>query len=143
MNDWSKYVRELTGDEPQDEVGRKVGVAGSTISRWRAGNRPGRPAEVAALAVAYDRDVLEAFVAAEYLTWEQAGFRDPLDVQIEQAELRKETAAAQLNMATMRLAELQLAKKKQEGRAIRAKRKARESSAARGGGADMQGDSKS
>lgn len=73
MDSWPKYVRDLTGDESQDSVGRKVGLNGSTINRWRNGSRPGNPAEVAALAVAYDGNVLEAFVAAGYLTAEQAG----------------------------------------------------------------------
>jgi hypothetical protein len=72
MDDWSTYVRALTRDEPQDTVGRKAGVNGSTVHRWRHGSRPGRPAEVAALAVAYGGNVLEAFVAAGYLTPEQA-----------------------------------------------------------------------
>jgi transcriptional regulator with XRE-family HTH domain len=70
---WSRYVRALTRDEPQEAVGRRVGLNGSTINRWRNGSRPGKPAEVAALAVAYDGNVLEAFVAAGYLTPEQAG----------------------------------------------------------------------
>jgi hypothetical protein len=73
MDSWPNYLRDLTGDEPQDSVGRKVGLNGSTINRWRNGSRPGNPAEVAALAVAYDGNVLEAFVAAGYLTAEQAG----------------------------------------------------------------------
>jgi hypothetical protein len=73
MDDWSRYVHELTRGEPQDAVGRKAGVNGSTVHRWRNGSRPGRPAEVAALAVAYGGNVLEAFVAAGYLTAEQAG----------------------------------------------------------------------
>jgi DNA-binding transcriptional regulator YdaS (Cro superfamily) len=73
MDSWSRYVRDLTRDEPQDTVGRKVGVNGSTVHRWRNGSRPGRPGEVAALADAYGGNVLEAFVAAGYLTAEQAG----------------------------------------------------------------------
>jgi DNA-binding transcriptional regulator YdaS (Cro superfamily) len=73
MDSWSAYVRRLTGDEPQDQVGRKVGLNGSTINRWRNGSRPGKPGEVAALAVAYGGNVLEAFVAAGFLTPEQAG----------------------------------------------------------------------
>ena len=73
MDDWSRYVHALTRGEPQDAVGRKAGVNGSTVHRWRNGSRPGRPAEVAALAVAYGGNVLEAFVAAGYLTAEQAG----------------------------------------------------------------------
>src|SRR4051794_8986898 len=73
MDAWPTYVRELTGDEPQEAVGRKVGLNGSTINRWRNGSRPGKPAEVAAFAAAYDGNVLEAFVAAGFLTAEQAG----------------------------------------------------------------------
>jgi len=73
MSDWAKYVDSLTQGESQDAVGAKVGVAGSTISRWRSGSRPGKPAEVAAFAVTYGRNVLEAFVAAGFLTPEQAG----------------------------------------------------------------------
>jgi hypothetical protein len=73
MDSWPKYVRDLTGDEPQDSVGRRIGLNGSTINRWRNGSRPGNPAEVAALATAYGGNVLEAFVAAGYLTAEQAG----------------------------------------------------------------------
>jgi hypothetical protein len=69
---WAAYVRGLTGDEPQDVVGSKVGVNGSTIHRWRRGSAPGKPPEVAALAVRYGGNVLEAFVAAGYLTPEQA-----------------------------------------------------------------------
>jgi hypothetical protein len=74
MSDWSSYVNALTQGESQDAVGAKVGVAGSTISRWRkTGSKPGQPAEVAAFALAYQRNVLEAFVAAGFLTPEEAG----------------------------------------------------------------------
>src|SRR4051794_7186526 len=73
MDDWARYARDLTSDEPQGSVGRKEGINGSTVHRWRNGSGPGRHAEVAALAVAYDANVLEAFVAAGYLTPEQAG----------------------------------------------------------------------
>jgi DNA-binding transcriptional regulator YdaS (Cro superfamily) len=72
MDSWSSYVRNIARDEPQDVVGRKIGVNGSTINRWRNGSRPGKPAEVAALAAVYGGNVLEAFVAAGFLTPEQA-----------------------------------------------------------------------
>ncbi|GAB7003687.1 hypothetical protein JCM18899A_11580 [Nocardioides sp. AN3] len=71
MDTWAIYVRELTRDEPQDAVGRKVGVDGSTISRWRNG-KVGKVVEVAALARAYEDSVLRAFVAAGFLTAEEA-----------------------------------------------------------------------
>jgi hypothetical protein len=96
MDDWSTYLRELTRGEPQDAVGRKAGVNGSTVYRWRHGSRPGRPAEVAALAVAYGGNVLEAFVAAGYLTPEQAGMppQSPPDwTTVSNEELLEQVAA--------------------------------------------------
>jgi DNA-binding transcriptional regulator YdaS (Cro superfamily) len=74
---WAMYVRALSKDEPQDLVGRKVGINGSTVNRWRNGSRPGKPAEVAAFAIAYGGNVLEAFVAAGFLTPGQAKVPPP------------------------------------------------------------------
>jgi DNA-binding transcriptional regulator YdaS (Cro superfamily) len=74
---WAMYVRALSKDEPQDMVGRKVGINGSTVNRWRNGSRPGKPAEVAAFAIAYGGNVLEAFVAAQFLTPGQAKVPPP------------------------------------------------------------------
>lgn len=69
MDKWAEYVSTLTKGVGIDESGRRVGVDGSTISRWRNGKAmPRNPAEAAALAVAFGADVLEAFVAAGYLT---------------------------------------------------------------------------
>lgn len=70
--EWAGCVRALTGNEAQDVVGTKVGVNGSTISRWRHGKRPGNPVEVRALALAYGANVLATFVKAGYLTPEEA-----------------------------------------------------------------------
>lgn len=106
MSKWSEYVRELTGNEPQDEVGARIGVSGSTISRWRSGKNPGNPAEVALLAQKYNREVLEAFVAAGYLTYEQAGMRDVLAREISDTRRRMEELQDELAAATIRLGEL-------------------------------------
>lgn len=78
MNTWSEYVRSLAGTEPQESVGEKVGVSGSTISRWRNGKSKPVPAEAASFAVKYGGNVLEAFVAAGFLTDEEAGIQPPV-----------------------------------------------------------------
>lgn len=88
MSNWSNYVKALTKGVGIEEVGARVGVSGSTISRWRSGqSSPKNPAEVALLAVAFDADVLEAFVAAGYLTPEQAQRPARLDLRTIPADL--------------------------------------------------------
>lgn len=107
METWAEYVKKLTGGESQDAVGEKVGVSGSTISRWRAGKRPGDPAEVAALAQAYGGDVLEAFIAAGYLTHAQAGLEDALERKIRDTQQRVKHAEAMLEQARHHLQQLE------------------------------------
>ena len=70
---WANYVRLVTDGYDQGEIAKRSGVAQGTISRWLGGKHsPGRPANVAALAQAFDREVLEAFVMAGFLTYEAA-----------------------------------------------------------------------
>ncbi|TIC78818.1 helix-turn-helix transcriptional regulator [Nocardioides sp. GY 10127] len=71
---WSAYVRQLMGDEPQKAVAARAGIEAPVISRWLGGQSP-RPDGAARLARAYGRPVLEAFVAAGFLTEEEAGAR--------------------------------------------------------------------
>lgn len=72
---WSAYVRSVVDHERQSEVGRRVGIDQATISRWLNGGKPGRPDQVADFARSYDHitSVREAFVAAGFLTQEEAG----------------------------------------------------------------------
>lgn len=82
-NLWAIYVQAVAPREGrrekegrrQAEVGKRAGVSQSTISRWRSGEvaRPQDPGTVAAFAKAYDRNVLEAFVAADMLEEADAG----------------------------------------------------------------------
>lgn len=69
---WSKYVTGVAPNAPQKEVAAAAKVDGSTVSRWKSGLAP-KPENVAAFARAYNRPVLEAFVAAGFLTREEAG----------------------------------------------------------------------
>jgi transcriptional regulator with XRE-family HTH domain len=69
---WSEYISLVAPRGQQKDIAAAAGVDGSTVSRWRSGLAP-KPENVAAFARAYDRPVLEAFVAAGFLTEEEAG----------------------------------------------------------------------
>jgi transcriptional regulator with XRE-family HTH domain len=78
---WAAYVRAVTGDVPAQAISDKIaervgeGVSQPTVSRWLAGKNSGelKPGNVAAFATAYDRPVLQAFLAAGLLTANQVG----------------------------------------------------------------------
>lgn len=69
---WASYVAAVAGDMPAqaiaDQIAERVGkgVTQPTVSRWLNGRHSGelRPGSVAAFATAFDRPVLEAFLAA-------------------------------------------------------------------------------
>jgi transcriptional regulator with XRE-family HTH domain len=69
---WTEYVKATAGADLQNEIARKMGVDQSTASRWLRGAPAGKPSNVAAFAKAYGRPVLEAFVAAGFLTDDDA-----------------------------------------------------------------------
>jgi len=67
---WWDYVQQHRGNDSDTLVAGKVGAAASTVGRWK--RYEPEPAKVRAFAEAYDRPVLEAFVAAGFLTARQA-----------------------------------------------------------------------
>lgn len=67
---WWDYVGRIANGATQDKIARLVDVTGPTIGRWKT-SAP-RPENVAAFARAYGRPVLEAFIAAGFLTEEDA-----------------------------------------------------------------------
>lgn len=69
---WWSYVTGVTGTHDQKDIAATAGVDQSTVSRWKSTGKPGRPDNVAALARGYRRPVLEAFVAAGFLTGAEA-----------------------------------------------------------------------
>jgi len=84
---WWQYVEQTAPGRTQEQIARQVGVSAATITRWRA-SEP-KPANVAAFARAYSRPVLEAFVAAGFLTPEDAAiqvtvtrYEDPSDDEL-------------------------------------------------------------
>lgn len=74
MTTWQKYVATITGDATQTAIAERTEIAQTTIGRWLNGTKaPTEAAKVAAFAQSYDRNPLEAFVAAGMLTVDQAG----------------------------------------------------------------------
>lgn len=73
-NLWQAYVVRIVGDDTQTRASERTKIGQPTIGRWINGqNIPTEAAKVAAFAQGYERNVLEAFVAAGMLTEEQAG----------------------------------------------------------------------
>lgn len=72
---WSEYVRSHVGPDINRVVSQKVDVTEPTVSRWKKGTQGVDATAAARFARAYNRPVLEAFVAAGFLTAEEARAR--------------------------------------------------------------------
>ena len=72
---WWAYVQRHSAGAPNAHIARAVGITPPSVGRW---SKPGvgpDPAQAAAFARAYGRPVLEAFIAAGFLTPDEAGER--------------------------------------------------------------------
>lgn len=65
MGGWEEYAHRITGGLSQREVGERIGHSHATARRWMSDGAT--PAQVIALALAFDADVIEALVAAGWL----------------------------------------------------------------------------
>jgi len=72
---WWRYVERISAGDDQKAIAAKAGIDQSTVSRWKSSKSPGKAENVAAFARAYERPVVEAFVAAGFITGEEAGER--------------------------------------------------------------------
>ena len=71
---WAEYFTRLTRGETQTQIGKRIGVDQTTVGRWlRNEKKPTDAGTVAHAAQTYGGNVLEAFVAAGFLTEEEAG----------------------------------------------------------------------
>jgi transcriptional regulator with XRE-family HTH domain len=72
---WAAYVKQVKDHHRQADLSVRSNINQATISRWLNGGHPGNPEKVAEFARAHSdvTTVLEAFVAAGYLTAEEAG----------------------------------------------------------------------
>lgn len=92
---WWAYVTRLSGGATNVEVAAAVGISPPSVSRWKTGSNPD-PKQAAAFARAYGRPVLEAFVAAGFLTSEEARQRPsaaPSLAQLSDDDLLAEVAS--------------------------------------------------
>lgn len=69
---WWDYVKRHSAGAVNSHIAEAVGITPSSVGRWGKGSKPD-PAQAAAFARAYGRPVLEAFVAAGFLTAAEAG----------------------------------------------------------------------
>ena len=70
---WPGYVRRLSRGDNQVAIEARTSIDQGTVSRWLRGKTSPSPAQAAKFAQSYDGNVLEAFVAAGFLTAEEAG----------------------------------------------------------------------
>lgn len=97
---WWQYVERVADTRRQRDIAERTHIDATNISRWKSGQNP-RPDMVAQFARAYRRPVLEAFIAAGFLTADEAGeipstppsFDDITDEQLI-AELTRRLARA-------------------------------------------------
>lgn len=72
MTSWGEYVVRVARTDVSTEIASATGIGQSTVYRWlHKGAGPKTP-HAAKFALTYGRDVLEAFVAAGFLTEEEA-----------------------------------------------------------------------
>lgn len=102
---WYAYVQSVAPDAPQKTLAAAAGVDGSTVSRWKNGFAP-KPENVAAFARAYNRPVLEAFVAAGFLTAEEAKMRPAGKPQVSDLDSRELLAEVERRMGLAQEADL-------------------------------------
>lgn len=67
---WWTYVQRVAGSASAREISRRTGIGQTSVNRWQTSSP--KPESVVTFAETYGRPVLEAFVAAEFLTDEQA-----------------------------------------------------------------------
>lgn len=63
---WWSYVQRIADGATNAEIAKRIGVTAPSVGRWSTGGPD--PLKAAAFARAYHRPVLEAFVAAGFLT---------------------------------------------------------------------------
>ncbi|MEU6034020.1 helix-turn-helix transcriptional regulator [Actinomadura sp. NPDC047616] len=68
---WWAYVERIANGDNQTKIAERTGLSQAGVNAWKT--RTPKPETVATFARTYNRPVLEAFVAAGFLTEEEAG----------------------------------------------------------------------
>lgn len=74
---WWDYVQEVSGQASQTEIAKRLGLSQPGVSRWQT--VPPKPESVITFARTYNRPLIEAFLAAEYLSAEDAAMTKVAD----------------------------------------------------------------
>lgn len=82
---WWEYVERVSGGASQAAIAKRIGLTSPSVSRWQS-SAP-KPENVVMFARSYGRPVLEAFVAAGFLTAEDARERPAGRPDISQFDL--------------------------------------------------------
>lgn len=72
---WWQYVQAVTGGAGGSEIAKRIGIDPSHLTRWKNGQIPAPPF-VYKFAQTYNRNPLEAYVAAEFLTEDDVELRE-------------------------------------------------------------------
>lgn len=78
---WWQYVQSIAGGEAQTVIAQKVNLSPASISRWQT--FAPKPENVVTFAKAYRRPVLEAFVAAGFISADDAKVRPTASPSLE------------------------------------------------------------
>ena len=73
---WWTYVETVVGDASQTEIAHRAGIDNSHVSNWKNKGLIPTAAFAVKFARAYGRNPVEAFVACEYITQEDADLRE-------------------------------------------------------------------
>lgn len=74
---WHQYVRTIAGADTNVQISKKTGIGPSTISRWGTA----KPQDAIAFARGYQQPVLEALIAAGYITATEATADVAIEIQ--------------------------------------------------------------
>lgn len=74
---WPEYVRTVAAETQHAQIARDIGVTQPTVTRWFTQSARPDPKTAAAFAKAFSRPVLEAFIAAGFLSPEEARQQPP------------------------------------------------------------------
>lgn len=70
---WIRYVDAIAAGETKAAIAAKIGITPPSVGRWYSQGSLPDPGTAATFARVYNRPVLEAFIAAGFLTSEEAG----------------------------------------------------------------------
>ncbi len=97
---WWEYVERISAYASQKDIAATTGLEQSSVSRWKLSGATPRWEAVVATARAYNRPPIEAFIAAGYITPEEAA--EVVRLVASPAELSTQDLLAELGRRALR-----------------------------------------